>query len=236
MKERILSEVRKQLKQNTDAKAKAALSHFFKEEVNGYGVKMALITKILRETYGKIKGLPKKEIFIMCENLMKAGYFEERIVAFKWAEKQEKYFQKSDFRRLETWVNKYISNWAECDTLCNHTIGAFIERFPQYVEKLKLWAKSENRWVKRAASVSLILPARRGGFLKDVFEIADILCRDTDDMVQKGYGWMLKEASRKHRKEVFDYVIRNKNIMPRTAFRYAIEKMGVRLRRKAMAK
>jgi len=40
--------------------------------------------------------------------------------------------------------------------------------------------------------------ARKGMFLKEVFEISDILLMDRDDMVQKGYGWLLKEASKKH--------------------------------------
>lgn len=55
-------------------------------------------------------------------------------------------------------------------------------------------------------------------------------------MVQKGYGWLLKEASRKHQKEVFDYVMKNKAVMPRTALRYAIELMPNKLKAKAMKK
>ena len=82
----------------------------------------------------------------------------------------------------------------------------------------------------------MILPARRGKFLTDSFEIADSLLQDKDDLVQKGYGWMLKEASRLHQQEVLDYVIKHKNVMPRTALRYAIEKMPQDLRRLAMEK
>ncbi len=101
---------------------------------------------------------------------------------------------------------------------------------------LKTWALSDNRWVRRAAAVTLILPARKGNFLNEVFEISDILLKDRDDLVQKGYGWMLKEASKPHRQEVFEYVMKNKKEMPRTALRYAIEKMPEDLRAKAMEK
>ena len=55
-------------------------------------------------------------------------------------------------------------------------------------------------------------------------------------MVQKGYGWLLKEASKYYQKEVFNYVLKNKNIMPRTALRYSIEKMPEELRLRAMIK
>ena len=57
-----------------------------------------------------------------------------------------------------------------------------------------------------------------------------------DDLVQKGYGWMLKAASEAHCNEVFDFVMKNKDIMPRTALRYAIEKMPKELKAMAMAK
>ena len=54
--------------------------------------------------------------------------------------------------------------------------------------------------------------------------------------MQKGYGWMLKAASQSHQKEVFDYVMKNKKDMPRTALRYAIEKIPSDLRQSAMEK
>jgi 3-methyladenine DNA glycosylase AlkD len=82
--------------------------------------------------------------------------------------------------------------------------------------------------------VTLILPARKGMFLEDVLEISDILLRDKDDLVQKGYGWMLKEASKSHQEEVFEYIMAKKDEMPRTALRYAIEKMPVEMRKNAM--
>ena len=55
-------------------------------------------------------------------------------------------------------------------------------------------------------------------------------------MVQKGYGWMLKVASQIHQKQVFTYVMKHKSQMPRTALRYAIEKMPKDLKAKAMEK
>lgn len=47
---------------------------------------------------------------------------------------------------------------------------------------------------------------------------------------------MLKVASQTHQQEIFDYVVKNKNTMPRTALRYAIEKMPADLKALAMVK
>jgi len=46
----------------------------------------------------------------------------------------------------------------------------------------------------------------------------------------------VKTASEAHCDEVFDFVMKNKDIMPRTALRYAIEKMPKELKAMAMAK
>lgn len=75
---------------------------------------------------------------------------------------------------------------------------------------------------------------KRGEFLDKAFEISDILIGDKEDLVQKGYGWLLKEESRTHQKEVFEYIMKNRQEMPRTALRYAIEKMPKELRAEAM--
>jgi 3-methyladenine DNA glycosylase AlkD len=146
---------------------------------------------------------------------------EESFVACDWSYKSKKQYERTDFKVFEKWVDEYVNNWASCDTLCNHTVGAIVEMYPDLISGLKKWAKSGNRWVKRGSSVSLIIPARRGQFLEDIFEIA---------------GWMLKAASQSHQKEVFDYVISKKTTMPRTALRYAIEKMPSELKVIAMAK
>ncbi len=226
----IVTKIRQELKQNTDPHTKSTGQNYFKEEVKIYGVKTAIVTKIAKAYNKEILSTDKKEVFALCENLWKSGFMEESFIACHFAYLIRKKYEPNDFKVFEKWVNNYVSNWASCDTLCNHTIGAFIEMYPKFLQDLKTWAKSSNRWVKRASAVSLIVPARRGKFLTEIFEIADILLLDKDDLVQKGYGWALKVASQSHQNEVFEYVMRNKAPMPRTAFRYAIEKMPKDLR------
>jgi 3-methyladenine DNA glycosylase AlkD len=111
-----------------------------------------------------------------------------------------------------------------------------MEKYPQFIENLKEWSRSENHWLRRASAVTLIIPAKQGKFLKDIIEIADILLLDKDDMVQKGYGWLLKDASIRCQAEVLAYVLKNKSVMPRTALRYAIERMPQDLKKQAMAR
>jgi 3-methyladenine DNA glycosylase AlkD len=236
MKTELISAIRQELKQQADEKTRTSLSSFFKEQAVFHGVKTPLVGKIAEKYYRQIKDLSKEEIFSLCEELLASDYGEEAFIAFDWAYRLREKYQPADFAVFEGWLTKYVNNWAKCDTLCNHTLGAFVAMYPRFLVKLKGWARSENRWIRRASAVTLIIPAREGQFLDDIFEIADILLTDEDDLVQKGYGWMLKAASHSHPSEVFEYVLRNKRAMPRTALRYAIEKMPVELRRQAMAK
>ncbi|MCK9565355.1 MAG: DNA alkylation repair protein [Methanothrix sp.] len=234
MERDVLAAVRQELLQSIDEKTRESAQRFFKEEVKFHGVKIAAVKKIAAKYFREIKGRDKNEIFSLCEDLLQAGFGEEAFIAFEWSYSLRRAYEPEDFAVFERWVDLYVDNWAKCDTLCNHTLGSFVEMYPQFIDNMAVWARAENRWLRRASAATLILPARKGAFLKEVFEISDILLMDRDDMVQKGYGWLLKEASKKHQAEVFDYVMRWKAKMPRTALRYAIEKMPVEMKKKAM--
>ena len=232
----VIERLREELKVNADDLTRESGRRFFKEEVALYGVKTAVVTSIANRYLKEALKQPKAGVFALCEALWESGWMEESFVACHWSYALRAQFEPEDFDVLERWVDRYVSNWAACDTLCNHTVGAFVEKFPTYIESLKRWARSPNRWMRRAAAVSLIIPARNGKYIDDVLGIADILLTDKDDLVQKGYGWMLKAAAESHRDEVFAYVLRNRAVMPRTALRYSIEKFPEELRRRAMAR
>ena len=232
----IINKIRQELKQKADEKTRISGQRFFKEQLQLHGVKTAVVRKIGNKYFKEIKDQKKAEIFKLCDDLWKSGFLEETFIACNWAYSLRKYYKPLDFLVFEKWVNHYVSNWASCDTLCNHSIGSFLEMYPDYLSNIKIWGSSPNRWMRRAAAVSLIIPAKKGKFLQDVFEIANILLLDKEDLVQKGYGWMLKAASHTHQQEVFEYVLTQKTTMPRTALRYAIEKMPKNLKHAAMGK
>ncbi|MCL2091312.1 MAG: DNA alkylation repair protein [Micrococcales bacterium] len=230
--------VRADLVDAVDPATKESGKRFFKEEVLAYGVKIPVVNAIAKRHLKEVRaaGLGKDDVYALCGELWASGYLEEAIVACAFAESQGKVYEPSDFEVFEGWVHEYVTNWATCDTLCNHTVGDLLMRFPELGERLVGWTGSANRWVRRAAAVSLIVPARKGLFHPLVLRIADALLTDTDDLVRKGYGWMLKAAADHDQRMVFDYVMEHKDTMPRTALRYAIEKMSPELKQQAMAR
>lgn len=196
--------------------------------------RIPVVRKISAQYFRKVREKPKDEIFQLCKDLLKSGNWMERVVAFDWAFRLRRKYEKTDYSLFESWLKKHVDDWGSCDDFCTHAFGAFIHQFPEFLPKLKEWAKSTNRWVRRASAVVLIYSTRRMKHLETVFDMADNLLLDQDVMVQKGYGWMLKEASNRYLKEVLNYVMEHKKEMPRTSLRYAIEKLPPEQKKEAM--
>lgn len=237
-----------ELRKHVDRKFQEGAFRFFKEKVKVLGVRSPQVKQVASKFWPEIKKLPKDEIFQICEELWQSGYIEESFIAINWTNRLIGKLDKADFARFTSWIDKYVTNWASCDIFCTHAVGYLVQQYPDLFDELKTWTKSKNRWFRRAAAVSLIYPLHHPlkfspssrlspiSLLSLIFQISDSLLEDPDDLVQKGYGWMLKEASKTWPQEVFQYVFDRRNKMPRTALRYAIEKLPKDLRVKAMSK
>ncbi len=232
----VIQEIRRELSQHVDQEYHDAAKRYVKEGIKLFGVRTPIVRKISSKYYSQIRSETKEKILGLCEELLSTGYREENTIAFDWVFRLRKDYVVADFCLFELWLEKYVSNWGACDDFCTHAFGAFVERFPESSAKVKEWTKSSNRWLRRASAVVMIYSIRRKKYLETVLEIADMLLLDQDYLVQKGYGWMLKEASNVYPEEVFNYVMKQKKVMPRTALRYAIEKLSPGLREKAMKK
>ncbi len=231
----VLVELREELRDRVDPHTRDTSQRFFKEKVTAYGVKTKQVNLIAKDYFKRVKDRGKDGVFGLCEELFESGMLEESFIACKWSAYLGEYEEK-DFEVFEGWVEKYIDNWATCDTLCNHTVGGFMVQYPAFLERLIGWAHLDNMWMRRASAVSLVVPAKKGLFLDEAFRIADILMDEKEDLVRKGFGWLLKEESRTRRDEVYEYVLSKRSVMPRTALRYAIELMPQDMRKEAMRK
>ncbi len=231
----IASQIDQELKKHVNPKNKEGSKKFFKEKVKVFGVGSPITKKIAQKYWLEIKTNSKLEIFKYCEQLLKTGYNEKIKIALNWAYRLKKDYNQADFNIFLSWLKKYISNWGSDDDLCTHSLGYLIFKFPKLQTKIFKLAKSKNRWERRASAVSLIYPIRYNQkILPNVFKTAEILLQDKDDLVQKGYGWMLKETSNNYPKQVLEFVKKYKLKMPRTALRYAIEKYPQNIRKELL--
>ena len=105
-------------------------------------------------------------------------------------------------------------------------LAAAIANEPALIGELPAWTRSRNRWKRRAAIVALLQEAKTGRHTAAVLETAGLLLEDTDDMVRKGVGWVLKEAYPKRPREVMSFLLPRAERTPRLVLRLAAEKMS----------
>ncbi len=205
-------------------------SKFHKDGKVHIKITVPLTRKVASRNFKLVKHMSKKHILYLCTQLLQRKDDTYRLIAFDWAFKLKKYYKKDDFKIFEGWLKKHIDTWENCDDLCTHALGNFIYQFPEFIPQIENLTKSKNRWVRRGSAVMLIYSLRKGKYLKEALNIAKILSNDNDNLVQKGCGWMLKEASKLYQKEVFNFIMINKNVIPPITIRYSIEKMPKKLR------
>jgi 3-methyladenine DNA glycosylase AlkD len=237
MNESVLERLGRDIREQDIAANRHNYQRFHKEKLKEpVGLSAAVLRKISNHRFRELRGQPSTNILALCDSLLASGKRYMQFFAFDWAEKLKGHYARSDFKRFHSWLVTYVNDWGSCDHLCGGPLGHLIYQYPDLAVRTQSWARSRNRWHRRAAAVCLIVPARNGQLNDRVFAVADRLLNDEDDLVQKGCGWMLKEAAGCYQQKVFRYVMDNRSRMARTTLRYAIEKMPATLRRKAMEK
>ena len=235
--DRLFSEIQKELDLKADKQYREKIRDHFKMDVSNFlGVRIPLVRKIGNKYFKDIRHLDIDQVFEFCDLLLETKIYEHKVIAFQWSFKYKNNYQEKHFKIFERWLKNYVDDWSDCDDLCTHSLGYFIYTYPKFIPKVIKWAASKNRWLRRASAVSLIYSLREGKHLDSAFEVASKLLLDPDDLVQKGYGWMLKEGTRNYQQEVFEFVMEHKDRMPRTALRYAIEKLPASYKKQAMNK
>jgi 3-methyladenine DNA glycosylase AlkD len=199
---------------------------YFKEPIDPRGVAAPAVKRIAAEAYREIKLWPTEKRNRLCTDLWKGGKMEDGPVATYIYRRFEKQCGAAEFRLFESWIDNYVSNWAQCDSIAPSLLAACIGNEPALMKRLTVWTPSKNRWKRRAAATALLREAKQGRNTEFIFVIAGILIEDADEMVQKGVGWLLKETYPKKPRETVEFLLPRISRMPRLVVRYAAEKMS----------
>jgi 3-methyladenine DNA glycosylase AlkD len=216
----------------------ATFAWFFKTGAGQYGEGDVFIGAKVPETRSVAKlykNLASHEI----DELLASQIHEERqcglfilVGQFKRAkttEAQQEFFD----HYLNLVYEGRVNNWDLVDATAPY-LGAFLIGKPDALKLLTHLARSEKLWERRVAIIFTFAFIRVGEF-KEALEIAEILNEDKHDLIHKAVGWMLREVGKKDIAELRKYLSRFAATMPRTALRYAIEKMDEPERKRWMA-
>lgn len=116
-----------------------------------------------------------------------------------------------------------INNWDLVDLAAYYVVGKYLADKPRDI--LYKLARSKNMWERRSAIVATAHFILKQKQVDDTFEIAEILVNDSEDLVNKGTGWMLRAAGDVDRKRLLAFLDRHAVSMPRVLLRYSIEKL-----------
>jgi 3-methyladenine DNA glycosylase AlkD len=147
---------------------------------------------------------------------------EEKVFAVFLLENQTGDFGKREFQLFASWLDR-VTSWADHDGLVHYLLAPMVSADPTRCREVFRWAKSPNRWRRRAACVALIRGARQKRFFADIMRLTEMLLNDEDDMVQKGLGWLLREAAKYDAKKTVPYLMKIRGRTPRLVLRTACE-------------
>jgi 3-methyladenine DNA glycosylase AlkD len=232
----IAAEIQRLLRDGGSVEHADGVQWFFKEEIKSHGWYTGELRKVaLRFRLKILKELGQPFLLQVADKLFAGRNLEEKIFAVFLLEKLTAEFGDAVFRLFESWLPR-ISSWADHDALVHYLIAPMVAAEPSRASRVFFWAKSPNRWHRRAACVALIQGTRRKMFFPEIRRLSNLLLSDEDDMVQKGLGWLLRETAKADAKRTAPYLMSIRKRAPRLVLRTACEKLPASTRNKILAK
>ncbi|MBT3981523.1 MAG: DNA alkylation repair protein [Bacteriovoracaceae bacterium] len=224
------AQVKSSLKKLEDKDKALFLSRYFKTAPGEYGhgdkflgIKVPESRKIARSS----RNLSLPEI----QKLLDSKYHEQRLVGLfilvlKFDQASDKE-QKSIYHFYVKNLNN-VNNWDLVDSSAPQIVGRFLLNKDKAI--LYKWASSKNLWKRRVSILSTLHFIREKKY-RDALNIGEVLLDDSEDLIHKGVGWMLREIGNRDIKKEEMFLKKHYQKMPRTMLRYAIEKFPEKKRK-----
>ncbi|MFA1819299.1 DNA alkylation repair protein [Virgibacillus oceani] len=211
-----------ELKQHQNEAGIENMKKFFKDSDKNtkcFGLKMRTVF----QTAKQFMNMPLTEI----ELLLESDYYEVRMGAVSIMDFQAKAKKLSDDHKqalYELYIRRHdrINNWDFVDRAAPSVVGSFLLDKPK--EALYEMARSLNIWERRTAMVST-LSFIKAGNTEDTFAIAEILVNDSEELINKAVGSLIREAGKKDEDKLRSFLNKHARTMPRITLRYALEKL-----------
>jgi len=232
----IAKHIRTVIKNGGSAPHTEEVQRFFKHEVQSRGWYTGELRKVavrFRPTIIAENGVPF--LLQVADQLFRGEILEEKILAVVMLQGIVGEFGKAEFKLFESWLDR-VSTWADHDALVHYLIGPMIAADAAYLSRPPRWAKAHKRWHQRAAAVGLIHSTRQHKNFGDIQRITEMLLTSDDDMVQKGLGWLLREAAKANPKQTVDYLMTIRGRTPRLVLRTACETLPAATRARVLAR
>ena len=231
----VAAQIRRALKDGGSAEHAAGVQWFFKEEIKSHGWYTADLRRAVRRCRKDILRERDFDFLVrVADQLFSGLVLEEKVAGVFLLEGLTDKCGDDEFALFESWLDR-ISSWADHDGLVHYLISPMVATKSARTKSVFKWARSPNRWHRRAACVALIRGARVKMLFPEVTKLSDRLLTDEDDMVQKGLGWLLREAAKYDAKRTVPYLMKIRDRAPRLVLRTACETLPVAAKKKVLS-
>lgn len=231
----VATQIRRALKDGGSAEHASGVQWFFKEEIKSHGWYTADLRRAVRRYRKEIQREHDFYFLIqVADQLFSGSVLEEKVAAIFLLENLTAECGDGEFKLFESWLDR-IGSWADHDGLVHYLIAPMVAAKAARTKFVFRWAKSPDRWHRRAACVALIRGAREKMFFPEIVKLSDSLLADKDDMVQKGLGWLLRETAKFDAKRTVPYLMRIRGRAPRLVLRTACETLPMAAKRRILA-
>jgi 3-methyladenine DNA glycosylase AlkD len=232
-----LAKIKKECQKNSNSKRAKLKQQFFKTGKGEYGEG----DKFLGVSVPQSRRIAKEFSDISqtkIKTLLSSEFHEERFIAlvilqaqyFLAVKKADLKYQEQCFKTYYS-LRRYVNNWDLVDSTAPYISGHyFYEKNPKLLVSL---ATSKSLWDRRIAILSLFYYIRQKDF-KEAVKIITLRLFDKEDLMHKACGWMLREIGNRDQVVLCRFLDIYAPKMPRTALRYAIEKLTPVTRKKYM--
>jgi 3-methyladenine DNA glycosylase AlkD len=173
--------------------------------------------------------LDQKNLINLLNSLYQnATTFNEMAIAACILGTKAQFCRNLDSNLLENWLN-YTYGWAEVDCLCqsNFTPDILLLDWEKWKKLLIKFNQSSNINKRRASLVLLTKSLRQSDdsrLSKLAFENIEKLKLEKEILITKAVSWLLRSLVKFHQVEVLDYLEKNKDTLPKIAYREAFSK------------
>lgn len=211
------------------------LARFFKTGPGEYGEGdkfMGVMVPTQRQLARQYRTLPLSEI----KRLLTSAWHEVRLTALIiLTERVKKISSEEDKEIFDFYLAHtiYINNWDLVDLSAPQIVGRYLlTRDRSILYKL---AQSSLLWERRISILATLTFIRQGDF-EDTLQLAELLLLDSEDLMHKAVGWMLREVGKRDLKKLTTFLDQHYRTMPRTMLRYAIERLSETQRQQYLRK
>jgi 3-methyladenine DNA glycosylase AlkD len=224
-----LAELRQELRQYSNPRRVKELEWFYKTEPGGYGEGDKFLGPMVPQTRSVAANHYKLDRADLDE-LFRSEYHEERLCGLVILTKQfERAKSPADKSELyDYYLSLYelgaVNSWDLVDVSANR-FGKHLLGDPNRIEKVMARTQSENLWVQRSAII-LTFPMIAEYDFEPTIATCTALVNHKHDLIHKAVGWALREVGKRELTPLREFLEIHAATMPRTALRYAIEKLS----------